>query len=102
MPLNTSKSIIFPYTTLFRSRRRRGRWTGAPHLPHRGGRACLRRGRAEDRKSTRQNSSHVAISYAVFCLQKIKKGRIDNKVLFVGEGWFVHIVIMDVDTGNRV
>src|SRR5207253_7375983 len=35
-----------------------------------GGDEVLRRGRREDRKSTRLNSSHVAISYAVFCLKK--------------------------------
>src|SRR6266576_6522954 len=60
------RSTLFPYTTLFRS----------PPRP-RGGRATLRgvlddRGPREDRKSTRLNSSHVEISYAVFCLKKIK------------------------------
>src|SRR6266508_2945128 len=58
------RSTLFPYTTLFRSDRgpgqRRGRWTGRPSCPCRG----------RDRKSTRLNSSHVAISYAVFCLKK--------------------------------
>src|SRR6266508_5575028 len=59
------RSTLFPYTTLFRSQLRPLR--GAL-LPHRG-RGGLRRG---DRKSTRLNSSHVAISYAVFCLKKKK------------------------------
>src|SRR6266508_4198595 len=58
------RSTLFPYTTLFRSDRgpgqRRGRWTGRPSCPCRG----------RDRKSTRLNSCHVAISYAVFCLKK--------------------------------
>src|SRR5690625_6039749 len=36
----------------------------------------IKRGRPEDRKSTRLNSSHVAISYAVFCLKKKKKKHI--------------------------
>src|SRR5438132_4539353 len=60
-------STLFPYTTLFRSLapRARGRAAG----PGRG-----RRGRAvvddQDRKSTRLNSSHTVISYAVFCLKK--------------------------------
>src|SRR2546422_7314516 len=70
------RSTLFPYTTLFRSRgaarsrNRRGarrQRSGAPPrgAPSRGG---LDRGR--DRKSTRLNSSHGYISYAVFCLKK--------------------------------
>src|SRR2546430_8631902 len=70
------RSTLFPYTTLFRSERRDRRRSGA-HLPH-----GLRPRRAEsdvlfvprgDRKSTRLNSSHSQISYAVFCLKKKKK-----------------------------
>src|SRR6266699_4324560 len=60
------RSTLFPYTTLFRSR---GAWTP--------GRRSRRSGppgpRPRDRKSTRLNSSHVRISYAVFCLKKKKK-----------------------------
>src|SRR6266550_8437332 len=59
------RSTLFPYTTLFRSRR------DARHPRPRGGRgasACRR-----DRKSTRLNSSHGYISYAVFCLKKKKQ-----------------------------
>src|SRR2546428_4564102 len=68
------RSTLFPYTTLFRSRvgqgeapprRRRGALPG--ELPE-GGDA----GSAPDRKSTRLNSSHDQISYAVFCLKKKK------------------------------
>src|SRR5215813_14534841 len=58
------RSTLFPYTTLFRSRR---------SVPRPDGSACDRRGSettARDRKSTRLNSSHVRISYAVFCLKK--------------------------------
>src|SRR5438477_8223147 len=63
------RSTLFPYTTLFRPR--------AHHHPQRGGQAArphLRAagGRARDRKSTRLNSSHMSISYAVFCLKKKK------------------------------
>src|SRR5947199_4216021 len=74
------RSTLFPYTTLFRSR--------LPHQPPRrppghlpapgaGDRRHLRGagglpGR-RDRKSTRLNSSHLGISYAVFCLKKKKK-----------------------------
>src|SRR5690242_21525777 len=80
------RSTLFPYTTLFRSglagRSQRG--PGGPPLP--GGapegwlpeevpalpqpRDCSGEG---DRKSTRLNSSHMSISYAVFCLKKKKK-----------------------------
>src|SRR6266699_5753106 len=59
------RSTLFPYTTLFRSRRtdpcRRARRAAERHRLHR------------DRKSTRLNSSHVRISYAVFCLKKKKQ-----------------------------
>src|SRR5688572_32651060 len=76
------RSTLFPYTTLFRSRAR------CPHA------RCVRRARpfrqellaqcfgirgashpakCRDRKSTRLNSSHSQISYAVFCLKKKKK-----------------------------
>src|SRR5439155_23675322 len=74
------RSTLFPYTTLFRSRReppRSGRGVHAQRdLDHRhDDRVRLHRvGPARrdeaDRKSTRLNSSHVAISYAVFCLKK--------------------------------
>src|SRR6266702_7711735 len=59
------RSTLFPYTTLFRSLRRHH----FQHLPQVFFEPVLRR----DRKSTRLNSSHVAISYAVFCLKKKKK-----------------------------
>src|SRR2546429_5092976 len=63
------RSTLFPYTTLFRS----------PSLTVRASRAFVEEerpliGRANiDRKSTRLNSSHGYISYAVFCLKKKKK-----------------------------
>src|SRR2546430_11528850 len=81
------RSTLFPYTTLFRSpvlggrlthrRRNRqrpvhdvlGQHKGGQRLPHHHG---------EDRKSTRLNSSHSQISYAVFCLKK-KKEKITHK-----------------------
>src|SRR5258708_23060128 len=64
------RSTLFPYTTLFRSR-----LSGHVGRKHRG-RSHHRKGilrRWEDRKSTRLNSSHQIISYAVFCLKKKKK-----------------------------
>src|SRR5690242_20940112 len=86
------RSTLFPYTTLFRSDRDRPIRTGR-RLADRTSRAklggvtklrarpapglWLRRRRAAillvDRKSTRLNSSHMSISYAVFCLKKKKK-----------------------------
>src|SRR5260221_10694626 len=71
------RSTLFPYTTLFRSHRggnagsaaqgkelsRRRAW---PHTQCRGAASA-------DRKSTRLNSSHTVISYAVFCLKKKKE-----------------------------
>src|SRR3712207_8916172 len=93
------RSTLFPYTTLFRSHEqeadevaaevedqradqrveveppaRQGQWTGLQQPGHAGeqqehqGRAADR----QDRKSTRLNSSHANISYAVFCLKKKK------------------------------
>src|SRR5574337_1601924 len=61
------RSTLFPYTTLFRSVTLRS--------IGRGGWLCVKRasGIVPDRKSTRLNSSHHSISYAVFCLKKKKK-----------------------------
>src|SRR5574340_1369560 len=72
------RSTLFPYTTLFRSRprpavRRQRRQAG--------GDLCAR-----DRKSTRLNSSHQKISYAVFCLKKKKTEQINPKKDESGEG----------------
>src|SRR5438132_9378318 len=75
-------STLFPYTTLFRSRRAVG-GSGASESPAyaasfygRAPRPTRGRGKQEtDRKSTRLNSSHTVISYAVFCLKKKKKKR---------------------------
>src|SRR5689334_24661408 len=76
------RSTLFPYTTLFRSSRARTRTServfkqimeigadGTPRL--REAPPVLQH--IEDRKSTRLNSSHSSISYAVFCLKKKKK-----------------------------
>src|SRR5688572_32077504 len=66
------RSTLFPYTTLFRSSGVSSSAWDAPAHPPGSPRACRRR-RARDRKSTRLNSSHSQISYAVFCLKKKKK-----------------------------
>src|SRR5256885_11756779 len=82
------RSTLFPYTTLFRSF-----WPEHPNGPQREGNVCdslkegdmtrtkfratssmhvrnVQKNRVRDRKSTRLNSSHLVISYAVFCLKK--------------------------------
>src|SRR6266511_1071071 len=59
------RSTLFPYTTLFRSRA-----PGRPAPSRAGASRRAPRAAAGDRKSTRLNSSHVKISYAVFCLKK--------------------------------
>src|SRR5437763_13920915 len=69
------RSTLFPYTTLFRSARPRRGWAG----PARAG--WRARGRAGDRKSTRLNSSHRCISYAVFCLKKKKKKKKQRRTI---------------------
>src|SRR5256885_5278017 len=75
------RSTLFPYTTLFRSRDQPGLAGVGTHGDH--GLADTRhRGQPRDRKSTRLNSSHLVISYAVFCLKK-KKNR--DAILITGE-----------------
>src|SRR5258708_17354779 len=59
------RSTLFPYTTLFRSIFGRGEPGDEQDL-----RGQLQQQQREDRKSTRLNSSHQIISYAVFCLKK--------------------------------
>src|SRR2546422_1761918 len=82
------RSTLFPYTTLFRScqrlkidfrfagtgcrRRQIAKHNDAAEKRGPGGKICLVNGELPDRKSTRLNSSHGYISYAVFCLKKKK------------------------------
>src|SRR5258705_7896038 len=91
------RSTLFPYTTLFRS----------PCGPSYSQNRCAERGtcppgairfpiaaahqRRRDRKSTRLNSSHLGISYAVFCLKK-KKMLSDRRLCFCLELFLVHSV----------
>src|SRR5256886_9926125 len=65
------RSTLFPYTTLFRSPLF-PRDLGAPERRHAQTLMSPTHGAVEDRKSTRLNSSHSQISYAVFCLKKKK------------------------------
>src|SRR3712207_8684536 len=95
------RSTLFPYTTLFRSVEREQGLAAPDHLPfdhvdlldlpvhpradgHHGfgrhdavGQDLDRQGADPDRKSTRLNSSHANISYAVFCLKKKNKLNLD-------------------------
>src|SRR5690349_22137897 len=92
------RSTLFPYTTLFRSlaievvstddAQERGDGVDRPVASYEmlfsqlSGKGCpFDRGQSDtrDRKSTRLNSSHVEISYAVFCLKKKKKKREKQK-----------------------
>src|SRR5436853_2638220 len=66
------RSTLFPYTTLFRSRRGHHRVDEPRDRAHRDREA------RRDRKSTRLNSSHLGISYAVFCLKKKKTKHQEN------------------------
>src|SRR5436305_2420781 len=80
LPLPPS-STLFPYTTLFRSLFLSKDYTATQHCTECAQQGCQLwtiwshslRGLRVDRKSTRLNSSHVRISYAVFCLKKKKK-----------------------------
>src|SRR2546430_4478546 len=73
------RSTLFPYTTLFRSHAVGPAWRSRDGRPER---AEHHRRRAErDRKSTRLNSSHSQISYAVFCLKKKQKS--DTSLFFL-------------------
>src|SRR3712207_8529162 len=69
------RSTLFPYTTLFRSPRGVATWAVKPSLARtriHDGRRTQSLSASADRKSTRLNSSHANISYAVFCLKKKK------------------------------
>src|SRR2546426_8794319 len=95
------RSTLFPYTTLFRSRwnaERRHSWTLARLLGALFGIGPAERGRVApddgDRKSTRLNSSHLVISYAVFCLKKKNRcmGLLLNPVCICLEGLFLRFL----------
>src|SRR5205807_9203792 len=93
------RSTLFPYTTLFRSLGSRGHGIVAGRVPKLIGiSSTARRNRSArrdlltrllatarvkpDRKSTRLNSSHLVISYAVFCLKK-KKKKLTRHICFI-------------------
>src|SRR5437667_7577779 len=83
------RSTLFPYTTLFRSggpaarplqaQGVRSSFEGEGMIRYWLALAVAAACHAQDRKSTRLNSSHITISYAVFCLKKKKKKRNYNQ-----------------------
>src|SRR5436189_2940560 len=82
------RSTLFPYTTLFRSQFTAvaiGRGNGDSNLQVilLGAKDSLPYLIWQDRKSTRLNSSHRCISYAVFCLKKKKRVRVSMKAVIV-------------------
>src|SRR2546426_8142223 len=90
------RSTLFPYTTLFRSRLHLESPPGPARAPASARRPARRRhdGERRDRKSTRLNSSHLVISYAVFCLKKKKNKK---KTTHTAEHIVCVKVICDVD-----
>src|SRR5438477_774426 len=89
------RSTLFPYTTLFRSQHL-GQVLRDEHLLEAAAKpvgkdaAVPRLGRGRDRKSTRLNSSHMSISYAVFCLKKKKQTK--NDPYPAGLLWFRRVL----------
>src|SRR2546426_3924731 len=95
------RSTLFPYTTLFRSelqQKRAAAEKALQELP--AGKRLLSQEVTEedianvDRKSTRLNSSHLVISYAVFCLKKKKKKK-EHELLMQEE---IHNLNIDIDS----
>src|SRR2546430_9700502 len=76
------RSTLFPYTTLFRSPERQIHLHVTVGIGHE---SCRRELSVRDRKSTRLNSSHSQISYAVFCLKKKKKKKKERWMLSICE-----------------
>src|SRR6266571_4731012 len=81
------RSTLFPYTTLFRSWNASAHWTACGHR-------SATTSAIQDRKSTRLNSSHMSISYAVFCLKK--------KKTIVSSGSDVLSVPVNIHRGNAL
>src|SRR2546421_9649260 len=90
------RSTLFPYTTLFRSTKPSTSVTHHERHPSRVMRdsspnSTVGRPQGRDRKSTRLNSSHDQISYAVFCLKKKKKQNIKSNRKHIAYGNLVRI-----------
>src|SRR5256885_9643104 len=79
------RSTLFPYTTLFRSV---GAFGASGECPAARAYTAVN---CRDRKSTRLNSSHLVISYAVFCLKKKKKKNVNTIQIFYIESEISHV-----------
>src|SRR5256885_9480817 len=93
------RSTLFPYTTLFRSRIQRPRQdSGDTHrtLSHPAIAPVARQDEDtwQDRKSTRLNSSHLVISYAVFCLKKKKTASTMLVMMIVLFDVWLHMIVV--------
>src|SRR5256885_2396152 len=93
------RSTLFPYTTLFRSHGAAGAPAAACAITTRFSSTLVTsvnqcNGSIKDRKSTRLNSSHLVISYAVFCL---KKKKIGDLALCSVDGVHMHLTCYLVD-----
>src|SRR5437773_7699179 len=90
------RSTLFPYTTLFRSRKPPPASSAQPS-PLWPGAVLPWRPRVDrqllDRKSTRLNSSHITISYAVFCLKKKKLARLASIPLPTPAASTLHLLL---------
>src|SRR2546426_7909094 len=96
------RSTLFPYTTLFRSLEEAGGWRCSSVTRSVSKSRGASSGQA-DRKSTRLNSSHLVISYAVFCLKKkINYSYLRIKglrnILFGGHGIFIDLSVSSNET----
>src|SRR5258708_30667726 len=96
------RSTLFPYTTLFRSVLRAVLVArGVVRHPAGGARRAPPAGCRTDRKSTRLNSSHQIISYAVFCLKKKKKNDISQSKKMQWNPYRVAVLAVGTDTNIR-
>src|SRR5438876_7405885 len=91
------RSTLFPYTTLFRSKLRNLRGRPAGRFTEAGG---AENRPAGDRKSTRLNSSHPSISYAVFCLKKKKTRYIRQRKIadLLTQHQLLHRIVLSLAT----
>src|SRR5947209_16410888 len=95
------RSTLFPYTTLFRSSGRHRKMRRSARRRHRArppdARRRCRGVPRSDRKSTRLNSSHANISYAVFCLKKKK-----HEILSLPCFWLFCVTVMVIILSNTL
>src|SRR2546430_3845072 len=93
------RSTLFPYTTLFRSREGSGSARIDRGMKQGNVRGCrfVPGPDQTDRKSTRLNSSHSQISYAVFCLKKKKKNKDLHHDCIASDGSTTHVSEQNLD-----